>query len=104
MANVLKKLPRVRSRWPAQVKLTKSAQFNLYDGETVAGVITLNAGTTLRIVDINLQHAIVRVGSAQSPLPVTYTDIIATMGGTEKILALPDDAPPKPEAKEPAKR
>jgi hypothetical protein len=94
MAQVLKKLPRVRSHWPAEARLTKPAQFNIYDGDQVVGVVRLNAGTKVKVVEITLQHALVRVGSTQSPLPVSYTDIVDIMGGASEILALPDDAAP----------
>ncbi|MEO6993959.1 MAG: hypothetical protein ABI273_10040 [Lacunisphaera sp.] len=99
MANVLKKLPRVRSKWPKEAKLTKATQFNLYDGNSVVGVISLNAGTRIKIIEITLAHAVVRIGSTESPLPVNSTDIIALMGGAPTILALPDDSPAETESK-----
>ncbi|MCU1329948.1 MAG: hypothetical protein JWN34_5318 [Bryobacterales bacterium] len=104
MASVLAKLPKVRSRWPAQTRLTKATQFNLYDGENVTGVITLNAGSKVRIVDITTQHAVVIVGGNQSPLPVNQTDIIELMGGVPAILAMPDDPAPAADTKTAGKK
>ena len=92
VAQVLRKIPKVRSKWPSETKLKRAVKFNLMDGDTVIGVISLNEGTKVKIVDINVQHAVVTFGSSQSPLPVTQTDIIELMGGAERILALPDDA------------
>lgn len=94
LAQVLAKLPKVRSKWPAEAKLKWDVKFNLMDGETVVGVISLNAGTRVKIATITPRHAVIRIGSTESPLPVTQTDLIELMGGLEKILALPDDPAP----------
>lgn len=94
LAEVLKKLPKLRSRWPSQALLTKTAQFNLYEGDKIIGVVTLNPGTKIKILAIKPEHAIVRFGGHESPLPVPNTDIIDRMGGSEAILACPDDASP----------
>jgi hypothetical protein len=103
MASVLAKLPKIRSHWPAEAKLTKATQFNLNDGDKVVGVITLNAGAKFKILSITSQHALVMVAGNQSPLPVNQTDIIELMGGPATILALPDDPSPATEAKKAAK-
>jgi hypothetical protein len=103
MASVLKKLPRVRSKWPKEAKLVKATQFNLYDGDNVVGVVSLNAGTRIKLIYITLAHAVVRIGSTESPLPVNSTDIIELMGGPTTILALPDDTAPKVDSKPEAK-
>ncbi len=98
MAQLLAKLPKVRSKWPSEAKLVKATDFSLMDGEKIVGVINLNAGTRIKIVEIKLEHVIVRIGATESPVPVMQTDIIERMGGAAKILALPND----PEAPKPA--
>jgi len=97
LAEVLKKLPKVRSKWPTEAKLTKNTSFNIYDSGHLIGIIQLNAGTKVRIIEIKLQHAVVEISTGQSPLPVTNTDIIDRMGGAAAILALPDDPVPQSE-------
>ena len=72
------------------------------DGDKVVGVIRLEAGTRIKIVEIKPEHAIVRVGATESPVPVVQTDLVELMGGAAKVLALPDDpvaAKPAPAAK-----
>lgn len=99
LARVLAKLPKVRSQWPAEARLTKVTQFTLKDGDKDVGVIRLEEGTRVKIVAIKLEHAVVRIGATESTIPVPNTDLIERMGGAEKILALPDE----PETKETAK-
>ena len=91
IAEVLKKLPKVRSRWPATAKLTKATRFQLYEGDRVVGMFELTPGATIKVVEIKLQHAIIKLPMGNSPVPVLNTDIINVMGGVEKVLALPDD-------------
>ena len=105
LADVLKKLPKVRSKWPKEAKLTKNTTFNLYDGGHLIGLIQINAGTKVRVIEIKLEHAVVEISTGQSPLPVINTDIVERMGGAAVILALPDDAPPQSEqVEEPSAR
>lgn len=99
LARVLAKLPKVRSQWPAEARLTKVTQFTLKDGDKDVGVVRLEEGTRVKIVAIKLEHAVVRIGATESTIPVPNTDVIDRMGGAEKILALPDE----PETKETAK-
>lgn len=88
---VLKKLPKVRSHWPKTTHVVRAAKFNLVDGTDIIGVIELNAGAKVTLVEIKPEHAIIAYTGLESPLPVPNTDIIEQMGGPEKILALPDD-------------
>jgi len=101
LADVFRKLPKIRSRWPQEAILKAKCHFNLRDGEKVVGIIELDAGTRVTILDIKLQHMVVRIGATESPLPVIKTDIIERMGGAAKILGYPDDPSPKPEKSEP---
>lgn len=94
IAEVLKKLPKVRSHWPATAKLTKATRFQLYEGERVVGMFELPADATIKIIEIKLQHVIVKLSLGNSAVPVLNTNIITVMGGPEKILALPDDPAP----------
>jgi hypothetical protein len=103
LGKVLEKLPRIRSRWPTDAKLTKDVQFNLFEGDRVIGVIGLKTGTKVKIVEIKSEHAVIQFGATQSPMPVTNTDIIDQLGGLEKILALPDDPAPPLEKTAPEK-
>jgi hypothetical protein len=100
----MEKLVRVRSKWPREVTLTKNTQFNLFDGDKVIGVVGLNAGAKVKLAEVQLQHAIITVANSKSPIPITNTDIIDSMGGAAAILALPDDPNPKGDAKQPTKK
>ncbi|WP_198529890.1 hypothetical protein [Geminisphaera colitermitum] len=93
LSQVLKKLPKIRSRWPEEVRLTKVSRFNILDGSNVIGVVQFNAGTKIRLLEIKPQHAVVKIATGESPLPVLNTDIIEQLGGAQKILAFPDDPP-----------
>ena len=101
---VMRKLVRVRSKWPREVKLTKNTQFNIFDGDKVIGVVGLNAGTKVKLNEIQFRHAIIAVANSRSPVPVSNTDIIESMGGASAILALPDDPSPKAEEKQATKK
>lgn len=96
MSQVLRKLPKIRSKWPQEAVLAKTTQFNLLDGGKVVGVMTINAGTKVKIIEVKSEHAVVRVAGNVSPLPVDNLDLVDRMGGAEKILAYPDDETPKP--------
>lgn len=76
-----------------EVRLTKVSRFNILDGSNVIGVVQFNAGTKIRLLEIKPQHAVVKIATGESPLPVLNTDIIEQLGGAQKILAFPDDPP-----------
>ena len=90
-SEVLRKLPRIRSRWPKQVKLTKDVRFTLYEGERPVGIVGMKAGAPLTLLNVKVEHAIVQVQNSESPLPVLNTDLIEQLGGHAAVLALPDD-------------
>lgn len=94
-AAVLAKLPKVRSHWPKEVKLKQKTFFRVYDQGRVVGLMTLDAGSVLRLIDVKPQHAVVRVGDGTSPIPVENTDLVERMGGEKKVLSLHDDPPSK---------
>jgi hypothetical protein len=104
-AEVLAKLPKVRSHWPKEVKLKEKTFFSIYDEGRVVGMMTLDAGSVLKLIEVKPQHAVVRVGQSTSPIPVENTDLIERMGGEKNILDLRDEPPPKetppPEATKP---
>jgi len=95
-ADVLAKLPRLRSRWPKEVRLTQKTFFKIYDGNQVVGLTTLDEGSILKLIEVKPQHAIVRVGQSTSPVPVGNTDLVERMGGEKEILEMKDDPPPAP--------
>jgi hypothetical protein len=91
LAAVLKKLPKVRSKWPKEGKLIKDSHFMLHEGDTIVGIVELNTGAKIKVQEITLENALVIVGGIPSAVPVTNTNIIELMGGSAVILALPDD-------------
>jgi len=94
----MKKLQRIRTRWPQLVQIKKDIYFALKDGDEEVGYISLKPGTKLRLVEIKPQHAIVVVGDAVCPVPVEYTDLLDRLGGITAVLGLADDPPPADEA------
>jgi len=88
---VLAKLPKLRSRWPKEIRLVKRTFFTIYDNGQVIGMTTLEAGSTLKLIEVKPQHAVVRVGESTSPVPVENTDLVERMGSEEAVLAMPDD-------------
>jgi hypothetical protein len=92
---VLARLPKLRSHWPKEVTLTQKTFFKIYDEGRVVGLMTLDAGSILKLLEVKPEHAVVRVGESTSPIPVENTDLVERMGGEEKVLALHDDPPPK---------
>lgn len=103
LARVLAKLPTVYSRWPREAKLVRPTKFNIQEGGKIVGLISLDAGTKVRIVEIKKEHAVVRVGTVEAVTPVQDTNIIELMGGPAAILQLPDETPAASENKNAAK-
>lgn len=98
---MMRKMQRIRSRWPGDVLIKKESYFALKDGGEDVGYISLKAGTKLHLIEIKPEHAIVVVADAICPVPVENTDLVDRLGGISGILALPDDPPPA-EAASPA--
>jgi hypothetical protein len=93
----MKKLQRIRSRWPQLIQIKKEIYFALREGDDDVGYISLKPGAKLRVVEIKPEHAIVVVGDAVCPVPVEYTDLLDRLGGIAVVLAMPDDPPPADE-------
>jgi hypothetical protein len=97
-SQVLAKLPKIGSRWPSKIALEKDTMFTLRDEDGKAvGMTSIKAGATLTLIEVKPEHAVVRVSSSICPIPVENTDLVDQLGGSDAVLALPDD-PAKPPA------
>lgn len=101
---VLKKLPKVRSKWPREVQLVKTTQFTMRDGGKEIGVMTLNPGTKVNLVEVKPEHAVILMAGSMSPVPVQNTDLIDRMGGLDAVLRLVDESEIKVEAESPKQK
>jgi len=90
---VLAKLPKIRSHWPKTIVLTQKTYFRIMSGDRVIGMSAIEAGTTLPLVEVCPEHAIVLVQGERSPLPVEQCNLVETLGGEQAVLSLPDDKP-----------